>query len=248
MRPSRAATLAALALAVFVAAALWRLSTEAIPPLAVHRLLAAGVRVPGQAPTLQWPREGEAAVAVVGLGSLGSSGGDTPVPIASVAKMMTAYLVLREHPLAPGREGFSMTVTPAAVAEQAARAGAGESTVILRAGQRITERQALQALLLPSANNVAAMLAAHGTGGAAGFVARMNATARALGMTSTTYTDPSGYEDSTVSTAADQLRLARAAMAVRAFAVTSPNARRGCRPWAASPTTTRCSAKTATSA
>ena len=166
MRPSRAATLAALALAVFVAAALWRLSTEAIPPLAVHRLLAAGVRVPGQAPTLQWPREGEAAVAVVGLGSLGSSGGDTPVPIASVAKMMTAYLVLREHPLAPGREGFSMTVTPAAVAEQAARAGRRRvDRDPLRAGQRITERQALQALLLPSANNVAAMLAAHGTGG-----------------------------------------------------------------------------------
>ncbi len=83
----------------------------------------------------------------------------------------------------------------------------------VRAGERISERQALQALLLPSANNIAALLAAHASGGTAAFVARMNATARKLGMTSTTYTDPSGFEPTTVSTAADQLKLARAAMA-----------------------------------
>jgi D-alanyl-D-alanine carboxypeptidase (penicillin-binding protein 5/6) len=41
------------------------------------------------------------------------------------------------------------------------------------------------------------------------FVAEMNRTARALGMTHTTYTDPSGYDDGTVSTALDQLRLAQ---------------------------------------
>src|SRR5262249_54057992 len=43
------------------------------------------------------------------------------------------------------------------------------------------------------------------------FVAEMNRTARALGMAHTTYTDPSGYDDGTVSTARDQLRLARVA-------------------------------------
>ena len=46
----------------------------------------------------------------------------------------------------------------------------------------------------------------------------MNATARKLGMGSTMYTDPSGFNDETVSTAVDQLRLARAAMRVPAFA------------------------------
>ena len=88
----------------------------------------------------------------------------------------------------------------------------------MRVGEQLSERQALQALLLPSANNIAALLARYDAGGIAPFVARMNATARTLGMASSTYTDPSGFNDETVSTAADQLKLARAAMRIPAFA------------------------------
>jgi len=65
---------------------------------------------------------------------------------------------------------------------------------------------------------VAALLAAYDAGSTAKFVARMNATARRLGMSSTTYTDPSGFNPGTVSTAADQLKLARVAMRISAFA------------------------------
>jgi D-alanyl-D-alanine carboxypeptidase (penicillin-binding protein 5/6) len=50
------------------------------------------------------------------------------------------------------------------------------------------------------------------------FVARMNATARSLGMTHTRYTDPSGYDDATVSTAADQVRIVDRAMRLPVFA------------------------------
>lgn len=178
----------------------------------------ARVRLAGSPPSLRWPLQGQAAVEVEGVGGLLTSGGSAPVPIASLAKVMTAYLTLSEHPLAAGREGFSMTITPADVAEQRERVGLGESTLTVRAGEQITERQALQALMLPSANNVAALLAAHAAGGAGAFVSRMNTTARELGMTSTTYTDPSGFDPSTVSTAADQLTLARAALRKPAFA------------------------------
>ena len=82
----------------------------------------------------------------------------------------------------------------------------------------MTERQALQALLLPSANNIAAVLARWDAGSADRFVARMNATARSLGMTHTRYTDPSGYDDATVSTAADQVRIVDRAMRLPVFA------------------------------
>jgi len=226
-RSLRLAAAGAFALVLLAIAIPWRLATEAVPPLAIQRTLPAYVRLPGPAPQLAWPREGQAAVEVEGVGSFGASGSATPAPIASVAKMMTAYLTLLEHPLAAGREGFVMTVTPAQVREQGRRVALGESTVPVRAGERIGERQALQALLLPSANNVAAMLAAHAAGGSSAFVARMNATARSLGMGSTTYTDPSGFEPSTVSTAADQLKLARVAMRQPAFAaiVDQPSAR-----------------------
>jgi len=201
-----------------VVAIVWRAATEATPPLVVHRTLPAYVRLPGSAPAIAWPREGQAAVEVEGLGSFGTSGVSTPVPIASVAKVMTAYLTLLKHPLAPGGQGFVVTITPAEVTEEGERVALDESTLSVKAGERLTERQALQALLLPSANNIAALLARYDAGGTAAFVARMNATARALGMRSTTYTDPSGYNDETVSTAADQLKLVRAAMRIPALA------------------------------
>jgi D-alanyl-D-alanine carboxypeptidase (penicillin-binding protein 5/6) len=213
-------------LVLIVVAVARRISTETAPPLVLQRALAAYVRIPGPIPKLAWPREGQAAAEVEGIGSLGGSGGSEPVPIASVAKVMTAYLTLLEHPLTAGQPGFVMTITLADVEEQGDRTALGESTVPVKVGERLTERQALQALLLPSANNIAAALAAYDAGGVRAFVARMNATARKLGMTSTTYTDPSGFERSTVSTAADQLRLAHVAMQIPAFAtiVAEPSA------------------------
>jgi D-alanyl-D-alanine carboxypeptidase (penicillin-binding protein 5/6) len=195
-----------------------RVETEATPPLAISGVIHASVRLAGDAPALAWPREGEAAVEVEGLGGLGRSGGTTPVPIASVAKVMTAYLTLLRYPLDPGQDGFLMTVTAAEVSEEHERASLGQSILPVSAGERLTERQALEALLLPSANNVAAMLAARDAGSIAAFVALMNTTARKLHMDSTTYTDPSGFDDSTVSTAEDQLKLARVAISVQAFA------------------------------
>jgi serine-type D-Ala-D-Ala carboxypeptidase (penicillin-binding protein 5/6) len=195
-----------------------RMISETVPPLRVQRLLAARVPIRGPLPKLAWPTEGQAAVEVEGVGDLGRFGPSSPVPIASVAKIMTAYLTLREHPLLPGRSGFTVTITAAEAAEERQRAARDQSVLPVRAGERLSERQALQALMLPSANNVAALLAIHDAGSTRAFLARMNSTARALGMRSTVYTDPSGYQDSTVSTAADQLKLAAAAMRIRAFA------------------------------
>jgi D-alanyl-D-alanine carboxypeptidase (penicillin-binding protein 5/6) len=73
-----------------------------------------------------------------------------PVGFASVAKVMTAYLVLRDHPLWPSRDGPTITLTDADVADTDRRAGQRESVVPIAAGEQLTERQALQALLLPS--------------------------------------------------------------------------------------------------
>jgi D-alanyl-D-alanine carboxypeptidase (penicillin-binding protein 5/6) len=209
---------AGLVLVLLVTAVIVRIATERVPPLALHRTLAAYVHSPGAPPALAWPADGQAAVEVEGLGSLGASGDSVPTPIASVAKVMTAYLTLLEHPLGADEPGFVMTISSADVAEQLQRAALGQSTVPVRAGERITERQALQALLLPSANNIAVLLAVHDAGGRGAFVARMNSAARELGMSSTTYTDPSGFDASTVSTATDQLKLARVAMQLPAFA------------------------------
>src|SRR4051794_624127 len=166
-----------------------------------------------------WPTSGQAAVQI-GQSQIQVGPNQHAAAIASVAKVMTAYLVLRDHPLRPGEEGPTITLTDADVADTDRRRGQEESVVSIAAGEQLTELQALQALLLPSANNIAAALARWDAGSEGRFVSRMNATARALGMTHTRYTDPSGYDDATVSTAADQLRLVDRAMRVPVFAST----------------------------
>jgi D-alanyl-D-alanine carboxypeptidase (penicillin-binding protein 5/6) len=177
-------------------------------------------------PSTVWPAYGQAAFVRTGQSQVHTGPSQHAAPIASIAKVMTAYLVLRDHSLRPGQDGPTITLTDADVADTNRRRGQEESVVPIAAGEQLTELQALQALLLPSANNIAAVLARWDAGSAGRFVARMNATARALGMTHTRYTDPSGYDDSTVSTAADQLRLVERAMRLPVFAsiVATPSA------------------------
>ncbi len=155
--------------------------------------------------TIRWPADGQASYALDGQQF--SSPDQRPVPIASVAKVMTAYLTV--HHL---RRGAQLAVDGDDVAEWKRRARRGESVIAVRKGEVLDRHEALQALLLPSANNVAVMLAQRVSGSRSAFVDLMNQTARQLGMHDTTYTDPSGYRDSTVSTAHDQLLLLRAAL------------------------------------
>jgi len=173
-----------------------------------------------------WPAHGQAAFTETGESLIHAGPNQHPAPIASVAKVMTAYVVLRDHPLGAGEDGPTITLTDDDVADTDRRRGRDESVVSIAVGEELTERQALLALLLPSANNIAAVLARWDAGSADGFVDRMNSTARSLGMSHTRYTDPSGYDDATVSTAADQVRIVDRAMRLPAFAsiVATPSA------------------------
>src|SRR4051812_34461370 len=189
-------------------------SSTAAPPIDVLRRGAPGEAVPSTV----WPAYGQAAFVQTGQAQVQAGPNQHAAPIASVAKVMTAYLVLRDHPLRPGEDGPTITLSDADVADTDRRRGHEESVVSIAAGEQLTERQALQALLLPSANNIAAVLARWDAGSQERFVVRMNAKARSLGMTHTRYTDPSGYDDATVSTAADQVRVVDRAMRLPVFA------------------------------
>jgi len=196
---------------------------------ACHLLADAGGAPTGSGPTLVspdlWPASGQAAL-VLGADRPAASPHQEPAPIASLAKVMTAYLTLKHHPLGADDEGFTMTVTAAQAEAVAEEAEQGQSVVRVEAGERLTERQLLEALLIPSGNNIARMLAVKMGGTEADFLAEMNAEADALGMDDTTYTDPSGFDPGTVSTAADQLRVFRRAMHFPAFSqiVSMPSA------------------------
>jgi D-alanyl-D-alanine carboxypeptidase (penicillin-binding protein 5/6) len=155
-----------------------------------------------------WPRYGQGAY-ILGDGQPAVSPHEQPVPIASLAKVMTAYLVLKQNPLRADDSGRRFGVGFDDVVDAETRRRDGQSVVAVSAGEELTERDALMAILLPSANNIAVLVARKVSGSVGSFVAEMNRTARALGMSHTTYSDPSGYDDGTVSTALDQLRLAQ---------------------------------------
>ena len=165
----------------------------------------------GELGEVPWPEQGQAQLDVQGLGSFGSSGEQEPVPIASVAKVMTAYVILRDHPMEPGTDGAVIPVDQQAE-DDAGLSADGESIVDVEAGTEMTQREAIQAIMIASANNVARLLARWDADSEEAFVEKMNEAAAELGMEDTVYTDPSGLREETVSTAADQVKLAREVM------------------------------------
>ena len=167
---------------------------------------------------MPWPGSGQAAVAIDG-GLLGTSGAvDRPHATASVAKVMDAYQVLLDHPIGVRDSGPTITVLPYEAAAYRAAIHSGQTLVAVASGERISERKALEAMLLPSGNNMARILARWDAGSIERFLGRENATARRLGMSRTHFTDPAGVDYRTVSTAPDLLRLDRAALELPTFA------------------------------
>jgi D-alanyl-D-alanine carboxypeptidase (penicillin-binding protein 5/6) len=126
-----------------------------------------------------------------------------PRAMASITKLMTVLVAL-DH-LALDEE----------VTVPAAAARVGESSLGLRAGQRVPVRDLVIGALVPSANDAATALATAAGGTVPRFVAEMNRKARALGLHGTRYRNPHGLDElGHVSTAADSASLLRAALRV----------------------------------
>ncbi len=157
-------------------------------------------------------------MSVPAIGYSAQSGPQSPVPVASLTKITTAVVILRDHPLAPGEQGPVITVTSDDVAQYDLELHQDQSTVAIEVGEQLTERQALEAMLTQSANDVAYTLAVWDAGSVDAFVVKMNALAASLGTTDTHYVDASGYDPATVSSASDVLRVAAVGMAIPTFA------------------------------
>ncbi len=143
--------------------------------------------------------------------------------IASTTKIMTAYLVLKAAQKNP--QVLDEIITFSQRADETVGSTAG-----VRAGEQLTVRELLYGLMLPSGNDASVAfaeyfgrkLAADATLGDeksyAYFVARMNSTARDLGMLQTHYVNPHGLtHEEHLSTASDLARLARAALELPGF-------------------------------
>ncbi len=156
---------------------------------------------------LDWPIIGNAAVDIPAYGVLVRHH-DSVVPIASLTKMMTAYVTLQRLPLGPGESGPCITTTANDLLTYQADQLRGDSSAAVVVGEQLCEFDLLSGLLVHSAANYADLLASMVSGSTINFVATMNATAAQLGLSNTHYADPSGILSESVSTAGDQARLA----------------------------------------
>jgi D-alanyl-D-alanine carboxypeptidase (penicillin-binding protein 5/6) len=162
---------------------------------------------------LSWPAVGQAAVAVTGTDVLETHGVQTSAPIASTAKVITALAVLKAKPIASGSQGPVITLTAADVALYNSYVSQEGSVVSVSAGEQITEAQMLEAVMLPSANNMADSLAIWAYGSLDAYKIAATQYVAGLGLTNTHIgSDASGFSPSTTSTAHDLVILGEQAM------------------------------------
>jgi D-alanyl-D-alanine carboxypeptidase len=123
---------------------------------------------------------------------------------ASLTKMMTLYVLFEE--IDQGRLGMN---SPLVVSSHAA--GQPASKLGVKAGSSIRVEEAILAIAVKSANDVATVVAENVSGSEAAFAERMTRTARSLGMRNTSFRNASGLPDpAQVTTARDMAGLVRA--------------------------------------
>jgi D-alanyl-D-alanine carboxypeptidase (penicillin-binding protein 5/6) len=163
--------------------------------------------------SISWPTTGESAVGVLGTKILDTNNTQTPVPTASTAKLITALMVLKAKPLTLNEPGPTYTINANDVAIYNNYMNEDGSSVQVTAGEPLTEYQMLQAMLLPSANNIADTLAIWAYGSLPNYEIQANKYLSTLKLSGTTVgADASGFLPSTVSTAQNMVQIGEIVM------------------------------------
>lgn len=167
-----------------------------------------------QTTPVAWPGFGRGAIGAVGFdGVLSSSGDQTPFPIASLTKTITSLVVLDAKPMTAGDSGPSITLTEDDVDFYYETIAENGSAAPVVAGSVFTQRQMLEALLLPSANNYSISLAVWAFGSVEAYLDAARAWLDARGLTGTTVTNTSGLGASNVSTPSDLVAIGKLVLA-----------------------------------
>ena len=165
------------------------------------------------APSVAWPSYGAGAISAVGVqgpadgGMLSTHGSTGQLPIGSIAKVVTALVVLSAKPIAEGTDGGTISFTSADVGYYNDSVAENGSVAPVSAGLELTEREALTVLMLPSANNYAKSLAIWAFGSEEGYLAAARTWLDERGLTGTVIADTSGLSPATVSTTLEMVVL-----------------------------------------
>lgn len=176
-------------------------------PSATASITVPGLNQSGEV-TLAWPSFGQAAIGAPGYGVLMSHGQQTPMSTASIAKVIVALCVLEKYPLQIGQNGPIYTIGNDDLAILQNYVNNDGSAINVVVGEQLSEYQALEALLIPSANNIADSLVKWVFGSQSNYASYATNYLNRNGLTHTHIgSDASGFDPSTTSTASDLTEL-----------------------------------------
>lgn len=162
---------------------------------------------------LAWPARGQAALGTLDDGVLVRSHPDEQQrPIASLAKVITALAVLEKAPMQPGGSGITFTLDAqdeASYHEYLAKDGA---VTAVTAGENMSQYHALQAMLLPSSNNMSDSLVRRVFGSVDAYVTYANDMVKRYGLEQTHVDDASGFSPHTTSTVSEMIAIGQKAL------------------------------------
>ncbi|GGK84588.1 hypothetical protein GCM10007382_00700 [Salinibacterium xinjiangense] len=165
-------------------------------------------------PPLTFPEYGASAIGAVGYpGVLASGGSVDALPIASISKVITALVILEAKPLAVGESGPDIVFGDTDVKFYDAQVAQNGSVAPVYSGQVLTQRNAMNVMLVTSANNYAESLASWAFGSQQAFVQAATGWLERAGLASTAIVEPTGVSPSNVSTSGDLVELGRIALA-----------------------------------
>ena len=166
----------------------------------------------GKKPSVTWPNYGQSAIATKSYGVVATNGDTEAQPTASVAKLITALAIMKKQPFTD-QKGGTITFTNSDVASYQSYVDGGGTVAMVEAGLEWTHYQALEAILLASANNVSDSMVISVFGSLDNYRDFAQKMVKDLGMINTTIgVDASGYDPSTKSTAHDMAILALEAL------------------------------------
>ncbi len=155
-----------------------------------------------------WPDYGSGAVGVVGSDNiLTQHGNQSARPIASITKAITALVVLSSHPLNDDEEGPNIVFTEADVEIYNKAVMADAAVEPVKVGDYVSERQAIEIMMLPSACNYAETLAIWAYGSTSSYLTAANRWLSKNGLSQTKVVDASGLAPGNVSTPSDLIKL-----------------------------------------
>lgn len=166
-----------------------------------------------------WPNYGSGAMGAIGFdGILTQHGDQSPRPIASITKVITALLVLQAKPLNDGEDGPTIELTQSDLNIYNQELASGAAVQPVNVGSSMTERQALETMLLPSAANYSVTLAIWAYGSLDAYLSAVNTWLANNNLSQTTIVDTSGLASEDVSSPSNLVEIGKLALANPALA------------------------------